>query len=206
MSASMVFFIKICGDKVGCRMLWDQSPAWIYSAYMVGCVKQSFIMPNVCNCSGFACGEREDRIRDLSCMEYLSICQLATKQMGRGLCAAVHHQLLLHLFLATEEIHQLLLWCKVSSCMMILLCCTVSLSLSSKTVSVSQGVFYLKIKVCCVQRTTWDVYLWNPVALASCPSLQVKANWVTWGVLMFLAGFVGDARQIMAMLSFTGVC
>lgn len=126
---------------------------------MTGCVKQSFIVPNTCNSSGFAHGTCEDTIRDLSCMEGLSICQPATKQAGRSLCAAVHHQLLLHLFMVPEEVHQLLLWCRVINCTMTLLCCTMSSSLPSDIVSVSQEVFYLKIKVCSAQRVTWDRYL-----------------------------------------------
>lgn len=47
MSTSIMSFINIHDDKVGNRMLWDQSTAWIYSAYMGRCVKQYFIMPNM---------------------------------------------------------------------------------------------------------------------------------------------------------------
>lgn len=65
----MMSFINTHNDQVGGRMLRDQSTAWIYSGYKVGCVKQSFIMPDICNSSGFAHGTCEDRIRDLSCME-----------------------------------------------------------------------------------------------------------------------------------------
>lgn len=157
MSTSVVFFTNIHDHKVGSRMLQDQRIAWIYSAYVVGCVKQSFIMPSIYNSSGFAHGTCEDRIRDLSCMVWLSICQPATEQAGRGLCAAVHHQLLLHVLMAPEEVHQLLLWCRVINCMMTLLCCTVSSSLPSETVSVSREVFYLKIKGCCAQRIMWHI-------------------------------------------------
>lgn len=40
----------------------------------------------------------------------------------------------------------------------------------------------------------------------ACPCSQVKAGGVTWGILMLIAGFVGDAKLIKPMLDFTGVC
>lgn len=62
--------------------------------------------------------------------------------------------------------------------------------------------FYLKIKVCCAQRITWRLLL-LPAVLAH---RWKQTEWLEGGVLMLLAGSVGDARLIMPMLGFTGVC
>lgn len=196
-------FINIHDYKIGSRMLQDQRIAWIYSAYRVGCVKQSFIMPSICNSSGFAHGICEDRITDLSCME--SICQPVTEQAGR-VCVllSITSCCCISSWLQRKSIS--CFFDAVINCMMTLLAALWVHPCPQKLFQYLREYFIWKLKGCYSQRITWDPYLWNPVAFFSCPCSQGKADRVTWGVLMLLAGFVGDAELMMPMLGFTGVC